>query len=63
MSPLDVSQVRSLLEQAQQGVKGQATPSPAREFSDLLAETSAQQKGAERRSRTTRCPARASCTT
>ncbi len=48
MSPLDVSQVRSLLEQAQQGVKGQATPSPAREFSDLLAETSAQQKGAEK---------------
>lgn len=47
MSAIDVNQVRSLLEQAQHGAKGKATPSPASEFSELLRDTSSKQKGAE----------------
>ena len=52
MSPIggmDVTQVRSLLEPAQQGARG-ATKSdaPAKEFSDLLSQTSQQQKAADK---------------
>ena len=47
MSPLDVQQVRSLLQQAQPGGKGKADAAPAQEFSELLADTSAKQKGAQ----------------
>jgi len=43
---MDVTQVRSLLEQAQQGARGKADPTPAREFADLLAETSQRQAAA-----------------
>jgi flagellar hook-basal body complex protein FliE len=48
MAGMDVTQVRSLLEQAQQGARGRAGSSPAREFADLLSETSRAQQAADR---------------
>ncbi len=48
MSGLDVSQVRSLLEQAQKGAAGKSNATPAQDFADLLAETSQKQRGAEK---------------
>jgi flagellar hook-basal body complex protein FliE len=49
MSGMDVTQVRSLLAQAQQGAKGNKEAGGAAEaFADLLADTSGKQKGAEK---------------
>ncbi len=48
MSAMDVSQVRSLLEQAQQGGAGRAKAAPAQDFADLLTETSGKQRAAEK---------------
>jgi flagellar hook-basal body complex protein FliE len=46
---IDVTQVRSLLEQAQQGARGKAQPSPTEKaFTDLLSQTSKQQQSAEK---------------
>jgi flagellar hook-basal body complex protein FliE len=46
---MDVTQVRSLLDQALQGARGgKTTSSPAKEFADLLRDTSQQQKTAEK---------------
>jgi flagellar hook-basal body complex protein FliE len=45
---MDVTQVRSLLEQAQQGAHGKANASPTKEFADLLSKTSDQQQAAEK---------------
>jgi len=43
----DVTQVRSLLEQAQPSARGQAKPTPAQEFADLRAQTSQDQEAAQ----------------
>ncbi len=51
MGAMDVTQVRSLLEQAQQGARGDSKAvgnAPAKEFSDLLSQTSQQQKAADK---------------
>jgi len=48
MSGMDVTQVRSLLAQAQQGAKGKEAGGAAEAFADLLADTSGKQKGAEK---------------
>ena len=45
---MDVTQVRSLLEQAQQGAQSKANASPTREFADLLTQTSGKQQAAEK---------------
>ncbi len=44
MSAMDVSQVRSLLAQAQEGARRKSAGAPAQEFADLLADTSSKQK-------------------
>ena len=46
---VDVTRVRSLLEQAQQGARSRASSSsPADAFADLLARTSKEQQGAQK---------------
>lgn len=45
---IDVTRVKSLLEQAQQGARGRAAgAAPAQAFADLLTRTSSEQKAAE----------------
>ena len=45
---IDVTRVRSLLEQAQQGARGGAAgATPAQEFADLLTQTSKEQQSAQ----------------
>jgi len=48
VSGIDVNQVRSLLDQAQQGAGGRSIRSPERDFADLLSQTSRQQQAAEK---------------
>jgi flagellar hook-basal body complex protein FliE len=46
---LDVTQVRSLLDQAQHAARGKAdASSPTRDFADLLSKTSQEQKASEK---------------
>lgn len=45
---MDVTQVRSLLEQAQQGARGRAQSSPTQAFADLLTQTSKDQQSAQK---------------
>lgn len=45
---VDVTQVKSLLEQAQQSARGRAQASPTEAFADLLSQTSKEQQGAQK---------------
>ena len=45
---VDVTRVKSLLEQAQQGARGSAPASPAEAFADLMKSTSKEQQGAQK---------------
>ncbi len=46
--PVDVTRVKSLLEQAQQGARSRASGSPTEAFADLLEKTSKEQQGAQK---------------